>query len=460
MTKTNQPGNLVWAKLKGFRWWPAKIQDEKELGSDVLAQKKGKSSGSLPVYFYGSLDYAWIPKDRILEFDENYAKKTVKPSCPRLFKQALEEVECERKGLPIPEQAPRRKSKPYVKTSVKVGTKLNAKIVAKPAPKPTVNEGKKGKTRAKRTLDKTAEQIIKESGLIDLNDEVPSIPSKRGRGRPSKKSGLSSAVIKASILSETPKTAVSLNNVAPGPSIRRRMPKSKAATKSVASKKSNKRNVASLQLDEVEKGSRTLSSEHVNSLRLGSADAAGARQVTITQEAPSAQVGTNNALPTTEPTELWSLRHQLQRVCLKERFQSVVGVEAALREAENYPMTCEVLKASKILKVLRHIIRLGPSVIPGNFLPRFNSLIQRFKALLDVAPEPTSSKSTALPKELSQEPYQGSKSTTSSISLNSSALIAGSPAANVSHLSEIVEHTRGSGIEKKIKKIFSYGSKV
>lgn len=183
---------------------------------------------------------AWIPKDHILEFDENYAKHAASPATPKLFQRALEEVDYERKGIPIP-VSPKRKQRAEPKANAGGKAGGNAKL--------TSLQGKatpKRKATAKEKAQKTAEEIIKESGLLDLNDEAPTTPPKRGRGRPPKKKLPPKTVATPKTLPAAPKRALSSDKEVAVPAKRGRKPKPKpkpaAPEENTPARASNKSN--------------------------------------------------------------------------------------------------------------------------------------------------------------------------------------------------------------------------
>ncbi|CEP10981.1 hypothetical protein [Parasitella parasitica] len=72
------PGDTVFAKLKGYPWWPARIENDKEIPPYILKQK-GKTKGLLyTVFFYGSRDYGFFGPDCIRPFDRESVERDLK----------------------------------------------------------------------------------------------------------------------------------------------------------------------------------------------------------------------------------------------------------------------------------------------------------------------------------------------------------------------------------------------
>ncbi|EPB89002.1 hypothetical protein HMPREF1544_04125 [Mucor circinelloides 1006PhL] len=72
------PGDTVFAKLKGYPWWPARIENDKEIPPKVLKQKT-KSKGLLyTVFFYGSRDYGFFGPDCIRPFDREAVERDLR----------------------------------------------------------------------------------------------------------------------------------------------------------------------------------------------------------------------------------------------------------------------------------------------------------------------------------------------------------------------------------------------
>ncbi|KAI8976551.1 hypothetical protein BDB01DRAFT_727734 [Pilobolus umbonatus] len=69
MTQTYSPGTIVFAKLKGFPWWPAKVEDDLTVPVHILSQKSKSKGNQYTVCFYGTQDYGFFGHDAIRSFD-------------------------------------------------------------------------------------------------------------------------------------------------------------------------------------------------------------------------------------------------------------------------------------------------------------------------------------------------------------------------------------------------------
>lgn len=91
-------GDLVWAKVKGFNYWPAKIVEKQ-----IKYNRKIKNSRC--VNFFGSNDFAIVSEDQIKPYEEFREQYSNIPKKSNLFRQALEKIEEEnamRKGTSGP----------------------------------------------------------------------------------------------------------------------------------------------------------------------------------------------------------------------------------------------------------------------------------------------------------------------------------------------------------------------
>ncbi|KAG2205577.1 hypothetical protein INT47_005952 [Mucor saturninus] len=63
------PGTTVFAKLKGYPWWPARIEADGTVPAKVLKQKSRTKGALYTVFFFGSRDYGFFGPDAIRPFD-------------------------------------------------------------------------------------------------------------------------------------------------------------------------------------------------------------------------------------------------------------------------------------------------------------------------------------------------------------------------------------------------------
>ncbi|KAG0173529.1 hypothetical protein DFQ28_008199 [Apophysomyces sp. BC1034] len=71
-------GTTVFAKLKGYPWWPARIEADQNVPAKVLKQR-AKTKGPLwTVFFYGSKDYGFFGPDAIRPFDRVNVERDLK----------------------------------------------------------------------------------------------------------------------------------------------------------------------------------------------------------------------------------------------------------------------------------------------------------------------------------------------------------------------------------------------
>merc|ERR1712216_764657 len=67
-------GKFVWAKIVGLPWWPAKVVLPQVAPEYVL---KFRQEDRILVYFFGTKDYAWLPRDALRPFQDSKEKFAV-----------------------------------------------------------------------------------------------------------------------------------------------------------------------------------------------------------------------------------------------------------------------------------------------------------------------------------------------------------------------------------------------
>lgn len=65
-------GDVVWAKVRGYSWWPAKIGEV--LGGAQAGSRQDKTERKYRVDFLGDNTHQTVAHDKVLDFIENYVK--------------------------------------------------------------------------------------------------------------------------------------------------------------------------------------------------------------------------------------------------------------------------------------------------------------------------------------------------------------------------------------------------
>ncbi|KAI8379588.1 uncharacterized protein BYT42DRAFT_569307 [Radiomyces spectabilis] len=72
------PGTIVFAKLKGYPWWPARVEADQDVPAKVLKQRSRSKNPLFTVFFYGSRDYGFFGPDCIRPFDRATVERDLK----------------------------------------------------------------------------------------------------------------------------------------------------------------------------------------------------------------------------------------------------------------------------------------------------------------------------------------------------------------------------------------------
>ncbi|XP_054718050.1 uncharacterized protein LOC129227498 isoform X3 [Uloborus diversus] len=177
--KDFSPGDLVWAKMKGYPPWPAKIMEPPvELKSPGKAKKPQHY-----VFFFGSENHAWILDENISYHSEEMLSSVPKKKSSQ-FQVAIDTILQESKLQPKKEKQPKSENNmEIVPFSVKSSTPLKVKP-------PFMNNVHKKKiideSKASKKFDRVKKLVPKSSTKL-----VPRKPKKRPSDSKSSDSGLS-----------------------------------------------------------------------------------------------------------------------------------------------------------------------------------------------------------------------------------------------------------------------------
>lgn len=93
------PGSIVFAKLRGYPWWPARVEDDTKLPSKVKQQKSKTKGPMWTVFFFGSKDYGFFGPDSIRPFERGAVERDLEANkfktkdLTEAVKQALDPTE-------------------------------------------------------------------------------------------------------------------------------------------------------------------------------------------------------------------------------------------------------------------------------------------------------------------------------------------------------------------------------
>ncbi|KAI3657641.1 hypothetical protein MP638_001360 [Amoeboaphelidium occidentale] len=332
-------GDMVWAKLKGYPSWPAKILDSSNLPRDL--KKRSAPLGSFPVVFYGQNDYAFVPGQSIKPFlsqlEEHLSQLKKKP------------VKGLKEAIALAQDAPN--SVDFVYNLHEQEEQEEDRFVTQEG---EIEYSKKSKSSKKRTATSAAAAA---AAAAESFNEESSVAS-------------SSAAAAAAAFTSKKKKKKKLN--------------SEALSKSESE----------ILLGEIEYSKKSKSSKKRTATSAAAAAAAESFNDESSVASSSAAAFTSKkkkkkklnseALSKSESEILLGLRHKLQRIFLGDtlKTEDFGKVNDLMEEVERFNVTFDLLRDTKIGKVIKRLSSMVIENEPANVVERAAALLEKWRKLL------------------------------------------------------------------------------
>ncbi|KAI9473649.1 MAG: hypothetical protein EXX96DRAFT_610576 [Benjaminiella poitrasii] len=327
------PGDIVFAKLKGYPWWPARVENDKDIPPKVLKQK-GKSKGVLyTVFFYGSRDYGFFGPDCVRPFDRETVERDLKAKKfktkdlelaihqaldPSLLK-AEEEAEAAAAAAAEAEEEEEEEEEVMTKRKRGKGTRSSDKTNDKKK-KGSATETKKRNNSSSASRRKTYEEEEEEEEEEEVVESRPkrkraanNRPTKRSRGENNSSSETNGT--------DTKKRRKSLS------------------TEQEEDSMQNKRESSTISNKSEEPNNNT------NNQSLGNGNIEAQKDIDAFKKTP-------------EYKRIYHIRHKLQKLVYEKkpgeiRKEDFVKISLVVKEIEESQMTFNLLRYTKIGKVVK-----------------------------------------------------------------------------------------------------------
>ncbi|KAI8637657.1 hypothetical protein BD408DRAFT_424196 [Parasitella parasitica] len=374
------PGDTVFAKLKGYPWWPARIENDREIPANILKQK-GKTKGPLyTVFFYGSRDYGFFGPDCIRPFDRESVERDLKD---KKFKT---------KDLEI---AVHQALDPSI---------LKAEEEAEAAEEEDDGDESEEEDDEDKGLGKTADVDREEEGKATAKPKgrerrkpAPSTAAdtKKKAPTPKKRAGK-----KRVIEEEDEDEEDAAASTSPPPPTLSQQKKAKVSTKKTPSEKNKRARLAdpeSASESDRKKRRKSLSTEQ---------EEHHTKRETSTASRKSEEPNNHNAVgqiekqqdldafkKTPEYKKIYHIRHKLQKLVYEKKAGEIqrddfVRVSQVIKEIEDSQMTYDLLRYTKIGKVVKFASSYDYGEDEHKINQRCQQLMKNWKSL--IIPEPRS----------------------------------------------------------------------
>ncbi|GFQ79241.1 putative oxidoreductase GLYR1 homolog [Trichonephila clavata] len=200
--KDLEMGDLVWAKMKSFPFWPAKIVNPPTLKKETATayttkglQKKSSMNRKAQhyVFFFGSKNHAWILDENIVPHSDEMLNKATKKKSVSYLKAIEEIVEASSSIVPKPVEEASFEDDESFKELFKEIVEASSSIVPKPVEEASFEDDESFKEstadmnpeKATKTTSVKDEELLKKSPTACF---VKRKPRQKIRGEKTKKS--------------------------------------------------------------------------------------------------------------------------------------------------------------------------------------------------------------------------------------------------------------------------------
>ncbi|KAG0016863.1 hypothetical protein BGZ80_008850 [Entomortierella chlamydospora] len=329
MTDNPYPvGTTVFAKLKGYPWWPARIESEDDLPENV-GSKKPKQRPIWPVFFFGSYDYGWFGTSELKAFDPPSAEKA--------------------------------------KSSLKKGNALRTALAEALDPSLVADRSTNG--QGDYDEDGDEEQYEQET---PARKKAAAKPKKTTKAEPAEKKRRSSTTEDQAVKRKPSKRSVPADE----------------GEDEEESPKAKKR-ASVVPRSHLESDKRSVDDD------ISGADVSNGRTRKSEEDAgDSSDLRAKKKLRSGQPNErLLKLRHKLQKLLLVEGLsdevlvQNLERADPILAEVEAFEIDLQLLKDTKIGRLMKKISALQFSQDPRRIVERSVKLIKQYKTMMEKAQE-------------------------------------------------------------------------
>ncbi|CAG8574086.1 4595_t:CDS:2 [Paraglomus brasilianum] len=395
MTQVYQPGNKVYAKLRGYPWWPARIEDESELPSSVLAQKPKGSQKVWSVRFFGTRDYAWMPPRQLREFDKQLAEESLEKLKGKRKEKLLERSFME--ALDLVSNIDGSDDEEADATPESSNNEMDVDGVSKRSSdsshEESTEERPKGRgARSRRnsksastasTKQNTAKSGTAKSGSAKSGTTKSSTANTKSTKRRHRKIDYTDDEEEPMDIDQNGKDEGKDKIRNQSSKKRRRMSKDKSNEQVSNSDETGSDGKSESGAGEGPNGPDALDEE------------SGANAKSKKSEAESNARSGKTPKASTPTEKLVHLRHKLQKLTLKDPVMDQVKVDQLFGEVESFSITIPLLKESKMGKLMKKIAAKNIDPDPYKIKDRCTDLMKKWKCLLESSSQEPAEETTS-----------------------------------------------------------------